>query len=268
MKASKLFLTTIIMVMLFTIAIGCTSSSIELSSLPLSVQAALKSELRNPELEKIQQEELEAIESISIRGIGEGSLDLSIVGKMKSVSLLTLEDLDVESFDFLYELPNLSYLTLSETRVDHLPDFSKLNLHTVNLDGLRLESLEVLQDSKGLDTVIARRNQLVDFRGIEDKVNLMALMISDNPISDISPLGTFKDLHRLEIRNTKVKDLSPLSASNKLEILDIRNTDVESIAPIAQLPELKMLMLTKKNIKDLHLIPGHVEVSEQTILAY
>lgn len=263
---------TVIILLVFAIAAGCTSTtssqSVQIASLPLTVQVALKNEFQDFGLKSIPLEKLEQQEAFTIKGLGEKQVDLSVVEKMKKLTSITLDDVNPDSYDFLYELPQLSSLTLRMMRVDHLPDFSRLKLRSVELEGFHLETLEILKDNQELEALVVRNNQLVSLNGIQNMSHLKHLMLSDNPITDLSMLRDLSELIRLEARGTRIEDLSSLASSNRLEILDIRNTDVETIAPVAHLPALKVVMATKKRVEDLSSLPGQVEVSDQTILDY
>lgn len=266
MGTSRKILGAIIILAILT-TVGCTSSTIKLSSLPLPVQDALKNEFNDPQLKKVELDKLEELDSFTVQGTGT-KVDLSIIKKMKGIHSITLNDLEAENYDFLYSLPELTYLSLGRIDTKVMPDFSKLNLQAVDFFDLNIESLELLKENNELKTLNVKQNQIKSLDSFLDKTELNSLILSYNPITDLSKLKVFTKLKRLEIRSTSVTDLSALSNNKEIEMLDIRDTPINSVADIAQLPNLKILLVTFKNIKDLDLMPSHVQVSEQNILAY
>jgi len=71
--------------------------------------------------------------------------------------------------------------------------------------------------------------------GIEVVENLNSLTLSNNLLTDISPITALNQLTLLDIQNNRVSDLSPLNQLTELEVLLIRNNPIESIEVIENL---------------------------------
>jgi Leucine-rich repeat (LRR) protein len=96
----------------------------------------------------------------------------------------------------------------------------------VNIEGKSIDEIT------NLDASFATIESLV---GIERLENLEVLTVTNNMISDLSPLVSLEHLRLLDIQNNRVKDLSPLMSLSNLEILFIRNNPVDSIETIEPL---------------------------------
>lgn len=71
--------------------------------------------------------------------------------------------------------------------------------------------------------------------GIEVVKNLNSLTLSNNLLTDISPIAALDQLTLLDIQNNRVGDLSPLSQLTELQVLLIRNNPIASIEVIENL---------------------------------
>ena len=86
---------------------------------------------------------------------------------------------------------------------------------------------------------------------------LESLTISDQNITDVSPLIHFTNLRRLNIHRNNIKDISVLEKLTKLEELDISDNPIEDISAIAKLKKLKRFSMGK--------VPGNIDVLKDSI---
>ena len=125
-------------------------------------------------------------------------------------------------------------------------------------DPITVEEMERL---KRLD---APNRGIHDLTGIQFAVNLERLLLSVNPITDLSPIAGLISLKNLrfgrsnsEPRNLiKVSDLSPIARLVNLEKLHVDTTDISDISPIAGLTKLEWIHFDVSNISDLSPIAG------------
>ena len=114
---------------------------------------------------------------------------------------------------------------------------------------------------------------ITDLTGLEAAVNLEHLMLSGNPVSDVSPLrgltrlralaldyvgwisdisflAEFTDLFYLDLAGNQVADVSALANLVNLEVLRLNNNRIADVGPLAGLTWLNELYLTENQIFD------------------
>ena len=87
--------------------------------------------------------------------------------------------------------------------------------------------------------------------GLEFATNLAHLDLSDNSISDISPLAGLTKLEALWLSGNRISDLSSLVSNTSLAHLDLSDNSISDISPLAGLTKLKALWLSGNRISDL-----------------
>ena len=88
-------------------------------------------------------------------------------------------------------------------------------------------------------------------RGLAGLTALEVLGLSENFISDLTPLADFGNLRRLDLRFNTIRDLSPLAGLTKLRVLDLGYNEIGDITPLKGLIHLQELNLSHNQIVDL-----------------
>ena len=89
---------------------------------------------------------------------------------------------------------------------------------------------------------------------MEAAVNLTALDLDDNDVSDLSPLTGLTSLTRLHLSGNQIADLSPLSGLTSLTELDLTYNGLRDISPLAKLTNLTTLYLYGNKISDISVL--------------
>ena len=82
-----------------------------------------------------------------------------------------------------------------------------------------------------------------DFATLCTLSGLESLSVSDNAISDLSPITALKDLTSLQISNNSVSDLTPLSGLTKLKTLYLDGNPARDLTPLYSLSGLRTLSM-------------------------
>ena len=91
-----------------------------------------------------------------------------------------------------------------------------------------------------------------NLRGLEAAKNLRQLSLSDNAISDLTPLANLTQLRYLPLRDNAISDLTPLANLTQLQYLGLdRNQKISDLTPLANLDELRELTLAENQVSDL-----------------
>ena len=115
-------------------------------------------------------------------------------------------------------------------------------LHQTNSKRLEGSQVEVLQYATELKALDLGHNWIFDIGWIAPLKDLRVLILSDNRITDISPLAD-KPLEYLEMFNNRVKDISCLAGKETLIDLNLCNTHVGDLSVLSTLPNLQRVWM-------------------------
>ncbi len=149
------------------------------------------------------------------------------------------------------------YTVLPPSEVD-IPD---PNLRTVIAEALGKEDANsvpiTLEEMATLTILRASNRDIKDLTGIAFAVNLEELWISENPISDLSPLVGLTNLIGLGAWDTPtISDLSPLTKLPKLKWVDFGSFPAPDLSPLADIKSLRRLTFHDGGIKDISQLAG------------
>ena len=109
-----------------------------------------------------------------------------------------------------------------------------------------------VEDMQRFDRLRGRDKGIQDLTGLEFATNLEDLDISDNEISDLSPIAGLTDLVLIAMsRNHDISDFSPLKNLKNLEWITFVETQVSDISVFRELTNLRYIHARNHNISDL-----------------
>ncbi|MCE2416635.1 leucine-rich repeat domain-containing protein [Candidatus Poribacteria bacterium] len=152
----------------------------------------------------------------------------------------------------------------TEVRPERIPGtgvyISDPNLRAVIAETLGKEDTATVpitpQEMATLTTLRASNRDIKDLTGIEYAINLEELWISNNPISDLSPLAELKSLIEVGAWDAGISNLSPFSGLTKLRGLHLGSNPVSDLSPLASLTSLEILYLYGCGLEDLSQLAG------------
>ncbi|MDO4564794.1 MAG: hypothetical protein Q4C04_04195 [Clostridia bacterium] len=106
---------------------------------------------------------------------------------------------------------------------------------------LTSEDIWALRYCVDLEALDLGHQQLTDLSALENCTKLKVLILADNRISDLSPLANMTELVWLELFMNRISDLSPLSGLSKLTDLNLCTNRIEELTPLYSLTGLKRL---------------------------
>ena len=90
--------------------------------------------------------------------------------------------------------------------------------------------------------------------------NLTELILSDNPISDLSHLSGLPQLIDLILHRCNISDINPLAGLVNLFRLHLYDNSISDVGPVANLAKLEDLELERNQIRDVTPIANLVEL--------
>ncbi len=164
-------------------------------------------------------EKLTNMRELNLSGNHEIS-DISVVGNMKKLEMLTLDTNDITDVSMLADLEKLENLNISDNKISALPDLSKLN----NLEYLYASSNNLTDE---------------DVKKIGGKKDLKELDLKDNPgITDLKPLAGLiflnkdKTFFNEELEGEKENLFAAIGVNkllNKFSINHMQPSDLENV---------------------------------------
>ena len=106
-------------------------------------------------------------------------------------------------------------------------------------------------DMKRLTGLDGGKRGIADLTGLEYATHLQWAGLSENEISDISPLAALVHLNGLWIYGNPIQDITPLANLTKLKQLNLSVCEISDIQPLANLRHLEYLILAGNRIKDI-----------------
>ena len=109
---------------------------------------------------------------------------------------------------------------------------------------LRTKDVQVLKYCPDLQALDLGHQALTDLSWVPEYVpKLRILILADNNISDLTPLGELKHLHYLEFFVNKVTDVSPLGNCKELVDLNISYNPIRDVTALYDLPIIERLWM-------------------------
>jgi len=126
-----------------------------------------------------------------------------------------------------------------------------------------IESIEGLEYCKNLDRLDLSENIISDISPVSKLKNLTELKLDINIISDISPVSNLTNLVFLYLYQNNISDISPLSDLTNLNRLNLGdNGNIPDISPLTNLTNLEWLDIGSNDISDIAPLSNLVNLTE------
>jgi len=165
-------------------------------------------------------------------------------------------DLETEGFSVIYDTPPVKEVrTKASTKPVGYTFYDAIKLreygHTeIEYPSIYLEDIEEFELS-GSD--------INDLDGVQFCIHATAIDVSDNRISDLSPLAGLANLEELNLSDNQIGYIDVLSNLTGLRTLFISNNFIEDISPLFELDKLEYVELSGNSIS-----PGQIDKLTET----
>jgi len=173
------------------------------------------------------------------------------------------------SFTMTIDIPGTYNISLDEATATLAVflAFPDPNLEAVIRENLnKPESPIYMADMETIIILEAQDRDISDLTGLEFCTNLQELQLSQNNISDLSPVASLTKLVVLDLGSyqyessmllgNNISDISPLAGLTNLEELWLADNNISDISVLAGLTGLQELQLSQNNISDLSPLAG------------
>lgn len=209
--------------------------------------------------------EMEAIESLFIRGYGYEGGKINSIEELKYCTNLTrlyLFGNNITDITPLSNLTNLTYLDLGENNITDITALSNLtNLTSLNLTNNVIFGLSPLTSLTNLTYLNIHENKISDISELNSLTNLETLIASHNYITAVENLSGLSNLQTLNLSNNYIKSISGFDTLPNLTSLDLTNNIISEVVITSGFSNLKYLhldsnLLEKIEIRNLENLLG------------
>lgn len=137
--------------------------------------------------------------------------------------------------------------------LDSKKEVVKLNLHNCGITDLNYV-VDLIKNLQNLTILRLSQNKITDLSPLKVLTNLTELYLGTNKISDLSPLKEFRNLTVLSIYRNNISDLSPLKELRNLSVLRLSQNKIKDLGPLRNLQSLKELLLSENKIESALLV--------------
>lgn len=201
---------------------------------------------------------LESLGGLSVLDLSGNEIsDLTPLGKLSNLRSLNLDRNPIADLTALYGLQELSELslrgiTLAPEALDALS--AALPRCAILSDGIRADGMSIRLSGVSFDSdaevLILQGLGVRDIQCLRLCTQLKRLDLSDNEISDLSPLMNLQTLEQLQISGNQVSDLRPLIGMEKLVRVEAARNAVTETTTIGSMTGLVSLDLSDNPIGD------------------
>jgi Leucine-rich repeat (LRR) protein len=135
-------------------------------------------------------------------------------------------------------------------------DYARVDFSGRNITDSQLAEMvrngEIRPDVRSLDL---SNNQISDLSPLRTLTELSTLNVSENNVSDLSPLSGMTSITFLTMMSNQITDISPISGLNKLWLLNLGGNQISDISPLRNLTTIRVLSLTGNRITDISPLP-------------
>lgn len=190
--------------------------------------------------------------------------DVTALSGLTQLEYLNLQGNMVEDIEALASLQDLKELDLGNNRISDISVLSGLhslttlavNDNPVSVEELKtmLEKLAESGSTKGIRSLNLCGLGITDCTWIADTVSadsLSELYLSDNALTDITPLASLSALSALYLSRNGVTDISAMASMPHLSEVDIQYNPVDDLSPLEEASELTWLDVKECSLTDL-----------------
>jgi internalin A len=149
------------------------------------------------------------------------------------------------------------------TTQDVIVHFTDINLELSIRQAISKPTGDIYaSDINTLPSFYASQNGISSLTGIQYMIALNLLNISNNLITDISPLTSLHWLDDLELHSNQITDISPLSGTPSVQYLMLSDNQITDISSLSELTLLRTLYLDNNQISNISALAEDTLLSE------
>lgn len=198
-------------------------------------------------------EKMPELKSLVIKGTPVTDKELAIIGNLTKLEELTLNDCGITTVASLSKLSNLTILDLGNNNIRNLEPISKMaKLKTLSLArNYSVDDISLLANCKDLLALDLSYNSLTAITPLYTLQNLILLNLQNNAITSVEGITKLNHISELNISYNQIQDITPLADCDSLTKLDISNNQIADIQGLSSLKSITHLNFSYNQVSDL-----------------
>ena len=135
--------------------------------------------------------------------------------------------------------------------------FADANLEAAIRDRLGVTGAISKADLESLRSLPAAERGITSLEGLQCAVNLNIANLSNNNISDLTPLKDMTSFQRLVLTSNTISDVSPLAGLTDLIQLYLARNPISNISSLETLTKMRLLTLDRTDISDISVLSNY-----------
>ncbi|KAK4473102.1 hypothetical protein MN116_004289 [Schistosoma mekongi] len=187
--------------------------------------------------------------------------DLSPLTGLSNLQYLKVDNNQITSIESLKSLQYLQYIDLSSNKLTTINNLSLPYLQHLKVNDNLIASLKsetntnlTSEQFPDLHTLELRGNRLDTLNGIDDMINLKTLYCAENTLRRLEGISSLKSLVRLHLRDNRLSKLNEFTENlTSLEYINLRGNQISKFSEVKRLnclPSLKFLSLIDNPIAE------------------
>jgi len=178
---------------------------------------------------------------------------LAIIGSLKNLKSLTLQNCKLGNIAALKDLENIEYLDLSNNSIyDPSPLSGMRKLTEVYLQNNVIDDLSSLENLNTIVKLDVSNNKLIkSIKPLSNLTKLEWLNADSNEISELGEIGNLKSLQYLSLRDNKLTGIAAISGCSALINLNFSKNQVSDISSLSALTQLMYLYFEENQVTTL-----------------
>lgn len=129
-----------------------------------------------------------------------------------------------------------------------------------SLEGQSIESLEGLQYAENLERLYLTNNRISNLTPLTPLNNLTEVALNDNEIADLTPFQDMTQLAHIDLSDNFITDLSPLSKLTSLSSLALWDNYFQDVTPLTGMKDMQFLSLAHNPVRDITPLSGMTDL--------
>ncbi len=231
--------------------LSITASFLDDSAIPYIAELTNLTSLRLVENSDITDVSgLSALTKLTVLDLGGTSVtDISCVEAMPELTELSIDGTQVADPTPINGLSNLTSLDLSGLT---MLEWSKLvipaTVYNLWVDDTGISNLSMVSTMDELYILSASGNNITEVLPLQKFEEADNITLSDNDIADLTGLPNCRTLY---LSNNALTDISPISVCGKLWNLEISDNQITDVSPLGNCPQLGYLYIANNQIADI-----------------
>ncbi len=195
---------------------------------------------------------ISTLKELSVTDTSVSAEELAMIGRLPSLTSLTLRGCSLSTTAGLETAANLTYLDLSSNAIRNIMPLSSLQkLQEVNLSHNALDDVNALALLSSLISLDVSYNNLTTLSPITSLITLNKVVAGNNAITEIADFQKLASLKELDLSYNAITDITALGSCLEMEKLNLSTNAISDIQILSSMDKLTDLNFSHNKVTKL-----------------